>query len=157
MEKESVIAFRDALCDNGDHRAIRIAFDNGINISLSSDLIIWDDDNERVVAFTADGIAGSFEAGTPIRIICSTYEHIQFIMSNTGVKIKNEYKENYKLEELEKQIDNLKSVVNITDDTKKSIISWFDKIYSPSYELSQKAYKPVDFRRGNELVKTKKD
>ena len=109
MEKNAVIAFRDALIANGKHRAIRIAFDNGINLSLSSDIVIWDDDKELVIGFTADGTSGSFEAGLPIRIICSTYENIQFILANTNVEVKKEYKEKYTLEDLTTIIDSLKS------------------------------------------------
>lgn len=148
MEKNAVIAFRDALIANGKHRAIRIAFDNGINLSLSSDIVIWDDDKELVIGFTADGTSGSFEAGLPIRIICSTYENIQFILANTNVEVKKEYKEKYALEDLTTIIDSLKSASsNITDDDKTKIINWYSKLLDPKHDLSHKAYNPIDIRR----------
>lgn len=148
MEKNAVIAFRDALIADGKHRAIRVAFDNGINLSLSSDLVIWDDDKELVIGFTVDGTSGSFESRMPIRIICSTYENIQFILANTNVEIKQEYKDKYTLEDLSTIVSSLQSATpNITDEVKDEIVNWYSKVLDPKYDLSHKAYNPIDIRR----------
>ena len=147
MEKNAVIAIRDALLDNGNHRAIRICFDNGVNLALSSDLVIWDDDNEIVIGFCADSTAGGLIANLPVKIICSTYENIQFIMSNTNVKIDPEYGKKYSLEDLPTIINNLKSAVPITDESEKKIINWFSKVCSHEYDLSHKAYNDIDIIR----------
>ena len=82
MDKASVIALRDSLLQNGENRSVRVAFDNGVILSSSSDQIIWDDDKELVIGITADSDGGSFAANLPIRVIGSTYENIQFIMGN---------------------------------------------------------------------------
>ena len=156
MEKTAVIALRDGLLCNNTNRAIRVIFDNGINLSLSSDLVVWDDDKELIIGFTADGTSGSFEAGLPIRIICSTYENIQFIQTNTNVKIKDEYKETYSIQDLSTVIDSLKSITDkITDENKDKIVEWFTKVFSHEYDLSHTAYTPTDLKRGNELVEIK--
>lgn len=147
MEKSAVIALRDALVDNGNHRAIRIAFDNGINVSLSSDLVVWDDDKELVIGFCADSATGSLAAGLPIKVICSTYENIQYIMANTNVKINPDYGKKYSLEDLSTVIDNLKSVVSITDESKQKIVDWYSKVYDYNYDLSHKAYNDIDIIR----------
>ena len=118
MDKASVVALRDALLQNGKNRSVRIAFDNGIILSFGSDQLIWDDDKEIVIAFTADSDGGSYIANLPIRVIGSTYENIQFIMGNTNV------------ENLESVIDSLSAITNISDDTKTKLIEWYSKIYS---------------------------
>ena len=147
MEKSAIIALRDGLMAEGKHRAIRLCFDNGINLSLASDIVIWDDDKEIIIGFTADGSSGSLEAKMPIRIICSTYENIQFMMANTNVKIDKEYKDKYTLEDLSTIIDSLSSVSSSVTENKDEIINWFTKILSPEYDLSHKAYNPIDIRR----------
>lgn len=157
MEKNAVIKIRDSLLCNNTNRAIRVVFDNGINLSLSSDLVVWDDDNEIIIGFTADGDSGSFEAGLPIEIICSTYENIQFIMTNTNVKVKDENKKLYGYQDLSTILDSLSAVAPITDEAKKKIIDWFTKVFSPEYLLSKNAYLPRDNKRGNKLVKLKEE
>lgn len=135
MDKASVIAIRDALLQNGQNRSVRIAFDNGIILSESSDIVFWNDETEIVVGFTADNESGSYIAGLPIRIICSTYENIQFIMGNTNV------------EKLEPSIDSLSAIVSISDENKAKLIEWYRKVYSHKYELSRKNYDPIDIVR----------
>lgn len=134
MDKNSVIAIRSALLDK-DNRAVKIVFDNGVILSPSSDIVIWDDDKEIITGFTADSDGGSYSADLPIRIICSTYEHIQFIMGNTNSK------------KLESVIDKLSSAVPITDDNKDKIIEWYKKLYDYKFELLRKNYDPVDIKR----------
>lgn len=135
MDKPSVIALRDSLLNNGQNRAIVIAFDNGINLSLSSDLVIWDDEKEIVVGIVSDNKSGSYEAGLPIRIIGSTYENIQFISGNTNV------------DNLKELLDSLSGSVKITDETKKTICNWFEKVYDYKYDLNHKNYNPIDIPR----------
>lgn len=135
MNKNSVIALRDALLQNGENRAVKIAFDNGIILSQSSDQIIWDDDSETVIGITADGDGGSFLAGLPISIICSTYEHIQFIIGNTNTK------------NLESILDSISEVTTISDEDKSKIIEWYSKLFSPEYVLSRDHYDPIDIKR----------
>lgn len=135
MDKASVIALRDSLLQNGENRSVRIAFDNGVILSQASDTIIWDDAKELVIAFTTDSDSGAYSAQLPIRVITSTYEHIQFIMGNTNV------------DKLPEVIDSLGSVVNITEDTKNKLVEWYTKVFSHEYELSRKNYDPVDIKR----------
>lgn len=135
MDKAAVIAIRDSLLQGGKNRAITVVFDNGINLTLSSDLVIWDDDKETVVAFTADGHDGAFVADLPIKIICSTYENIQFIMSNNNV------------ENLEAVIDSLSSAVVISDENKAKIMEWYTKLYDYRRNLIHKNYNPIDIVR----------
>ena len=135
MDKESVIAHRDALLNNGKNRAIKIAFDNGVVLSLSSDVVVWDDDNERIVGFMADSDSGAFAAGLPIRIICSTYENIQFITGNT------------KPEDLDSMIDSLSNSVPISAESKQKITQWYDRLFDTKYNLARKNYNPTDIIR----------
>lgn len=135
MDKESVIAHRDALLNNGKNRAIKIAFDNGVVLSLSSDVVVWDDDNERIVGFMADSDSGAFAAGLPIRIICSTYENIQFITGNT------------KPEDLDSMIDSLSNSVPISAESKQKITQWYDRLFDPVYNLARKNYNSTDIIR----------
>lgn len=135
MDKASVVAIREALKYNEENRAFRVAFDNGIIISTASDQIFWNDDTEIVVAITADNDGGSFIAGLPIRVICSTYENIQFIMGNTNP------------EKLEDVIDGLTEIVSISDEDKSMITDWYEKLYSPNYRLAHKNYEPIDIIR----------
>lgn len=135
MDKASVVALRDALLQNGENRAVRIAFDNGIILSQSSDQIIWDDDKELVIGITADSDDGSFASGLPIRIIGSTYENIQFIMGNTNV------------DKLESILDSISTITTISDEDKSKLLEWYSKLYSPEYILSRKAYNPIDIKR----------
>lgn len=129
MEKDAVISFRDSLTNNGNYNAIKIAFDNGVQLIASSDAIIWDDSNERVIGFISDGESESFSAEMPIRIICSTYENIQFITANI------------KVEDLDGMIDRLKqSMTTISDDSKKKIINHFSKIHDYRTELKDTFY-----------------
>lgn len=134
MDKASVIAIREAL-DYENNRTVRIAFDNGINLSPSSDIVIWNDDKEIIIGIVADGEGGSYVAGLPIKVICSTYENIQFIMGNTNN------------DNIDDTLDALKNVVSFTDEDKKNIKEWYKKLYSPNYELSHKNYNPVDIIR----------
>lgn len=150
MDKNSVIAIRDALLNDGKNRSVRIVFDNGVNLSYSSDIIIWDDDTEVVVGFTACADGGSYSANLPIQIICSTYENIQFIMGNVRV---DEIKEGY---DLKSMIESLSDVVSIADEEKADIIEWYSKLYSHKYELSRENYDPVDIIRGKKGM-TKKE
>ena len=127
MEKSAVVAFRESL--TADNKTLRIVFDNGVNLSISSDLVIWDDENETIVGFVADGQSGSFNAGLPIRAICSTYENIQFMMANTNIS------------GLSTMIDNLKtSVTTINDENKQQIMDYFNKIYDYRTELKDEFY-----------------
>lgn len=135
MDKASVVALRDALLQNGENRSVRIAFDNGIILSQSSDQIIWDDDKELVIGITADGDDGSYASGLPIGIIGSTYENIQFIMGNTNV------------EKLESVLDSINTIAPISDEDKSKLIEWYSKLYNPNYILSRKAYNPIDIKR----------
>lgn len=135
MDKVSVIAIRDALLQNGNNRAVKICFDNGIILSQSSDQVIWDDDKEIIIGITADSDSGSFIAGLPINIIGSTYEHIQFIMCNTNV------------ENLKSVLDNIDTIKTISDEDKSKIVEWYSKLYSPDYVLSRKEYNPIDIKR----------
>ena len=135
MDKASVVALRDALLQNGENRAVRIAFDNGIILSQSSDQIIWDDGKELVIGITADSDDGSFASGLPIRIIASTYENIQFIMGNTNV------------DKLESILDSISNITTISDEDKSKLLEWYSKLYSPDYILSRKAYNPIDIKR----------
>lgn len=135
MDKAFVVAMRNALLNDGKNRAVRVVFDNGIVLSQSSDLIIWDDDKEIIVGFTASSDGGSYIAGLPIEIISSKYENIQFIIGNTNV------------DKLEEVIDSLKNAVNITDDAKEKLIEWFSKLYSHKYQLSTENYDPIDIIR----------
>lgn len=136
MDKASVVALRTALLKDGENRSVKIAFDNGIVMSQASDVIIWDDDKEIVIAFTSDSNSGSYLAGLPISVISSTYENIQFIMGNTNV------------ENLESVIDGLASATDkITDEDKNKIIEWYKKVYSHEHELYRKNYNPTDIVR----------
>lgn len=127
MEKSAVVAFRNSL--TADNKTLRIVFDNGVNLSVASDMVVWDDENETMVGFVADGQSGSFSAGLPIRAICSTYENIQFMMANTNIS------------DLSTMIDNLKSSVSTIDDTKKKqILDYFRKIYDYRTELKDEFY-----------------
>lgn len=127
MKKSAVVAFRESL--TVDNKTLRIVFDNGVNLSISSDLVIWDDENETIVGFVADGQSGSFNAGLPIRAICSTYENIQFMMANTNIS------------GLSTMIDNLKtSVTTINDENKQQIMDYFNKIYDYRTELKDEFY-----------------
>lgn len=135
MDKASVIAIRDALLQNGQNRAVRIAFDNGIILSESSDQVIWDDDKELVIGITADNEGGAYIAGLPIRIIGSTYENIQFIMGNTSV------------ENLGSALDSIGAIAPINDKDKASLIEWYRKLYSHEYVLDRKHYDPIDIKR----------
>lgn len=134
MEKTAVIAIRDSL-KNQDKPNLRIIFDNGVNLSITSDQIIWDDDKEIIIGFMADGSSGAFAAGLPIRTICSTYENIQFLMGNTDVK------------NLGNMITSLKSSVTITSDDEKRITEYFRKVFDPNLDLSHKAYLAHDIKR----------
>lgn len=145
MDKASVIALRDSLLQEGKNRSVKIAFDNGIILSAASDIIAWNDDKEIIIGFTADSDGGAYIAGKPISIICSTYEHIQFIISNTNV------------ENLETTIDNLSDVVTIDNDTKAQVVDWYRKLYSKDYELSRTNYDPIDIKRGNIDIKEKQE
>lgn len=135
MDKASVIALRDSLLQQGKNRSVRIAFDNGIILSSASDIIIWNDDNEIVIAFTADNDGGAYIAKQPIKMIGSTYENIQFIMGNTDV------------DNLENAIDSLSNVINIDSDNKAKITEWYKKLFSKDYELDRKQYNPIDIIR----------
>lgn len=135
MEKSTVVAIRDALLMDGKNVSIKIAFDNGINLTLASDMVLWDDDKEIVVGFCADSDSGAFEAAKPIRLICTTYENIQFIMSNTNV------------DNLEKFFDSLSSCMTITDENKKKIMDYYSKIFDYRRDLSHKNYNPIDIKR----------
>lgn len=136
MDKASVIALRNGLLNNGKNRSIKIAFDNGIVLSLTSDLVVWDDEQERVIGFTADSDSGSYSAQKQIRIICSTYENIQFIMGNTNSK------------ELPSIIDSLSNAVPKCTENKEAITKWFDRVFDYRYDLSHEQYDPVDIVRG---------
>lgn len=152
MQKDTFVALRDALLDGGKHRAIKIAMDNGVMVSLSSDLVVWDDEDEIMVAFVADSDSGAYGANLPIRVICTEYEHIQFIMANTNVKLNKRQLSNN--ENLETVINNINKVVPISEDKKESIINWFGKIYGGKHELVNNAYLPGDLNRGKkDLVK----
>lgn len=135
MEKSAVIAIRDALLANDKNNPIRIVFDNGDNLSLAGDIVIWDDNKEMILGFVADSTSGSFIANMPIRIICSTYENIQFINGYSNTK------------NLKNIIEGLSSTVSIQEDAKSKIIEYFSKIYSDKYDLSHKAYNPIDIIR----------
>lgn len=128
MEKSAVINFRDSLTKN-ENNTLRIAFDNGINLSIASDCVIWDDENEMIVGFIADGQSGSYSAGLPIRVITSTYENIQFLTANINIK------------QLPKMIDSIKEAVSTIDDSKKKqIVDYFGKIYDYRTELKDEFY-----------------
>lgn len=135
MDKASVVALRNSLSQNGDNRSVKIAFDNGIIISLASDIVLWNDDKEIVIAFTADSNSGAYEANKPISIIGSTYENIQFIIGNTNVK------------NLDSIIDSISNVTSVKDEDKKQIINWYKKVYSYKHELDTKSYNPIDIKR----------
>lgn len=137
MEKSAVIALRDALLKNDKENPIRINFDNGTNLSLAGDLVFWNDDKELIVGLTASSDSGSFIANKPVRIICSTYENIQYINGYSNTK------------DLGKIIDGLSSsnIVNISSEDKDKIIDWFTKLYSYEYDLSHDEYNPVDIKR----------
>lgn len=145
MDKTDVINFRDSLLLDGKNKSFRILFDNGIVMSSGSDMILWDDDNETVVGIIADSDSGSFEAGLPIRIICSEYAQIQFITSNTNV------------DNLETYLDALgnSGSLKITDENKEKILDYFKKVYDYRRDLSHKNYNPIDLKRGSEQVKIK--
>lgn len=145
MDKASVIALRSSLLQEGKNRSVRIAFDNGVILSSSSDIVIWNDDKEIVIGFTADSDGGAYAAGMPIRMIGSTYENIQFIMGNTNV------------ENLETAIDSLSEAVTISSDDKKKIMEWYRKLFSKDYELSRNNYNPIDIKRGNIDIKEKQE
>lgn len=136
MEKDSVIAIRDALLQDGKNRTVRIVFDNGINISASSDIILWDDDKELVLALTADYDSGAFEVQMPVKIIGSTYENIQFITANTNV------------ENLNSVLDEIGKITTISADDKKKIVHWYDSLYDYRKNLSKTNYNPIDLKRG---------
>lgn len=134
MDKASVIAIREAL-QYTENRTVRVAFDNGVILSSASDIILWKDSDEIIIGITADNDSGSFLAGLPIRIICSTYENIQFIMGNTNV------------ENLDNTLEGLNNIVSISGEDETKIKEWYEKIYSHNYELSRKNYNPVDIIR----------
>lgn len=134
MDKASVVAIRKALLRDEKDRAVRVVFDNGVVLSSGSDIIFWDDDKELIVALTSDSDSGSYSANLPIRVITSTYEHIQFIMSNTNT------------DKLDDTLERLTSLVNISDEQKAEIKKWYDRVYG-LYELSDKNYDPVDIIR----------
>lgn len=133
MEKADVIAIRDALMQNGN-KAIRVIFDNGINLSLASDVVIWDDSTDIVVGIIADYDSGAYSAGMPVKIICSNYENIQFITSNASLK------------DIQKQVEALETIVTFTEENKKSLNNLL-KLMDPRALLSHKAYEAVDIIR----------
>lgn len=134
MDKASVIAIRKAL-QYEDNRTVRVAFDNGFILSSASDVILWKDEDEIVIGIVADGDDGSFVSGKPIRIICSTYENIQFIMGNTNS------------ENIEDSLEGLTSIMELSDDDKNNIKKWYNRLYDYKYDLSHKNYNPIDIRR----------
>lgn len=135
MDKASIVAIREALKYNEGNRTIRVVFDNGVVLSSGSDIILWKDDDEIIIGIVADNDGGSYIADKPIRIICSTYENIQFIMGNINSKDIND------------TIDGLKSIMDISDEDKTNISNWYDKLYDYKYELSRKNYDPIDIIR----------
>lgn len=135
MNKASIVAIREALKYNEGNRTIRVVFDNGVVLSSGSDIILWKDDDEIIIGIVADNDGGSYIADKPIRIICSTYENIQFIMGNINSKDIND------------TIDGLKSIMDISDEDKTNISNWYDKLYDYKYELSRKNYDPIDIIR----------
>lgn len=142
MDKNNVIAFRDSLLLDGKNNSIRILFDNGINVLLSSDCVLWDDTNERIVAFVSDNKSGSFSANKPVEIICSTYENIQFITAGSSLK------------DLEKFIDSLgKSVVKISEENKKAILDYFENCHKNVINLADTEYYCHANMRENVVVK----
>ena len=143
MEKTDVIAFRDALLMDGKNRSLKVIFDNGVMLSSGSDMILWNDNNATVVGIIADSDSGSFEAGLPIRIICSEYEHIQYITSNTNA------------DNLETYLNALSPHMNISDENKNKILDYFKKVFDYRRDLSHKNYNPTDLKRGSEQVKIK--
>lgn len=135
MDKASVVAFRDAILNEGKNRTLRVAFDNGIHLSAAADLIIWDDENERVIGFVTDSEAGAYASNLPIKMIASTYENIQFIMGNTNVN------------GLDEAIDSLNNACPISDDNKKIITDWFTKLHDSRRRLVHDNYLPIDIVR----------
>lgn len=135
MDKASIVSIREALRYNEGNKSIRVVFDNGVVLSSSSDIILWKDDDEIIIGIVADNDGGSYIADKPIQIICSTYENIQFIMSNINSK------------NIDDTIDGLKSIMDISDEDKTNISNWYNKLYDYKYELSRKNYDPIDIIR----------
>lgn len=135
MDANSVKAIRDSLKYNEGDKSIKIAFDNGVVLSSTSDIILWNDANEIIIGIVADSDDGAYVADKPIRVICSTYENIQFIMSNINTK------------DIKDTLDGLSSVVKISDEEKNNITKWYEKLYDYRYELSHKNYNPIDIKR----------
>lgn len=138
MEKADVIELRDALLQDGKNRTLRVVFDNGVNVSSASDIILWDDDKELIIALTADYSSGSFEVQKPIKIIGSNYENIQFLTANTDV------------ENLNSVLDELGKITSISAEEKKNIVQWYDSLYDYRKNLSKTNYNPIDIKRGEE-------
>ena len=144
MDTKDVIAFRNSLLDD-KNRSFTVLFDNGIILSSGSDMILWNDDTETIVGIIADSNSGAYEAGLPIRIICSEYQQIQFITYNTNV------------DNLETCLDAISKngVVTITDENKQKILDYYKKIFDYRRDLSHRNYNPTDLKRGATQVKIK--
>lgn len=143
MDTKDVITFRNSLYDD-KNKSLTILFDNGIVLSSGSDIILWNDEDETVVGIIADSNAGSFEAGLPIRLICSEYQQIQFITYNTNV------------DNLETCLDTLtKNGFKITDENKQKALDYYKKIFDRNRDLSHRNYNPTDLKRGAKQVEIK--
>ena len=151
MDAKSVIAIRDALLNDGKNRTVRVIFDNGFNLSYTSDIIKWDDEAEIVVGLTACADGGSYSANLPIEIVCSTYENIQFITAHAATE---DPKEGYDLKTV---LDAMEPIAAFNDEEKAEILKWYSRLYSHKYELSQENYDPVDIVRGKKGMTLKED
>ena len=48
---------------------------------------------------------------------------------------------------MDKTLEGLNSIVELSDEDKKNIKEWYNKLYSHEYELSRKNYNPIDIIR----------
>lgn len=136
MEKQAVISIRDALLNGGKNTAvITVVFDNGPNLSLAADNVIWNDENEIIIGFVPASSSGSLIANLPIRVLCSTYENIQFISGYTNTK------------NIGKVVEGLQPLTKLSEENKKKLVDYLIKLNGDNYDLDHKDYYPIDIKR----------
>lgn len=76
MTKDQVIKLRDEI--NANSNGIIITMDNMMVFSDKAEFVIWDDDNEYIHCIRAN-TGYHTQAQSPVEVVSSTYEHIQYI------------------------------------------------------------------------------
>lgn len=108
MTKEDVIATREALKACGP---VRLICDNMILIDEANEVVIWDDNNEKVRVIRPNPNAINRE-GVNIQIIETEYDLIQYMFTNVNVTALKTY------------TDNLVSAGLCSQEQAKGILRW---------------------------------